>query len=83
MKLETVMRKIQEADVALAEMTPEESYDFAIDMNNNVYKIAKYQLMYYTRCEEQGLTYKEAQDQLGEYLRSHLTVIIDKLDNSD
>jgi len=82
MKLETIMRKIQEADVSLAEMIPEESYDFAIDMNVNVTKIGKYQVMYYERCEEQGLSYKEATDQLGEYLRSNLTVIVEKQDKN-
>ena len=81
MKLTTVMRKIQEADVFLAEMTPEESYDFAIDMNNAVTKIGKYQVKYYEMCEELGYTYEEAQEQLGEYLRKHLTVVVEKLDS--
>jgi hypothetical protein len=42
-------------------------------------KLGKYSTKYYTRMEEQGYTYKEAQDKLGEYLRSNLTIIRDDI----
>lgn len=72
MKIETIMNKIQEADFELAFIEPLEEYAFAIDLNNAVQRIGKYSIMYYTRCEEAGLTYKEAQEKLGEHLRRNL-----------
>jgi hypothetical protein len=83
MKLETVMRKIQEADVDLADIVPEESYNFAIDINTSLKKMGHYSIMYYERCEEAGLTYKEATDKLGEYLRSNLTYVVKKNDKNE
>jgi len=82
MKLETIMRKIQEADITLAEVIVEETYDFAIDMATQLEKIGKHQRLYYNRCEEEGLTYKEATDKLGEYLRSNLQVNVQNIDNN-
>ena len=75
MKLETIMRKIQEADIFISEILPEETFDFAIDLNNALEKLGKYSVMYYDRMEQQGYNYKEVQDYLGEYLRSNLTII--------
>jgi hypothetical protein len=75
MKTETLMRKIQEADIFISEIVPEETYDFAIDLNNAIEKIGKYSVKYYDRMEKDGYTYKEAQDELGKYLRSNLTII--------
>jgi hypothetical protein len=83
MKLETIMRKIQEADIGLTLVVPEESYDFAVDINNALEKMGKYSVMYYERCEEQGLTYKEATNQLGEYLRSNLDITVTKTESSN
>ena len=34
--------------------------------------------MYYERMEGKGLTYKAAQDKLGKFLRSNLTIIVDE-----
>ena len=75
MKLETVMRKIQEADVALAEMYPEETYEFYYDMGMYMERMGHYSKMYYDKCEKEGLTLEEAKEQLGEFLRGNLTVI--------
>ena len=69
------MRKIQEADVWLAETPHEESYDFYIDISDTMEKLGKYQAKYYRRCEQEGLTIQEALEELGEYLRSNLTVV--------
>ena len=79
MRTETIMRKIQEADITISEIVAEETYDFAIDLNVQIEKLGKYQIKYYTRMEEQGYTYKEAQEKLGEYLRSNLTIIRDDI----
>jgi hypothetical protein len=79
MKLETIMRKIQEADIVISEIVAEETYDFAIDLNVQIEKLGKYSVKYYDRMEQQGYTYKEAQDKLGEYLRSNLTIIRDDI----
>ena len=79
MKTETLMRKIQEADIFISEVTPEETYDFAIDLNNALYKLSKYSVKYYERMEDDGYSYKEAQDELGKYLRSNLTIIRDDI----
>ena len=75
MKIETVMRKIQEADMVMATIPPEETYDFAVDLSNALQKLGKYSVVYYERMEHDGYTYKQAQDELGEYLRSNLTVV--------
>ena len=79
MKTKTIMRKIQEADIVISEIIAEESYDFAIDLNVQIEKLGKYSVKYYERMEQQGYTYKEAQDKLGEYLRSNLTIIRDDI----
>jgi len=83
MKLETVMRKIQEADVFLASMQYEPSYDFGVDMNNALKKIGHYSVIYYERCEKQGLTYEQATEKLGEYLRSNLTLVVEEYDKNE
>lgn len=75
MRIETIMKHIQQNDVALAETPHEESYEFYIDIANSMEQIGKYQAKYYKRCEQIGISLKEAHDQLGEYLRSNLTVI--------
>lgn len=72
MKLETVMRKLQEADLTLATIEVLEEYAFAIDLNDALKKIGHYSVMYYTRCEDAGLTYKEATDKLGAFLSKNL-----------
>lgn len=82
MKLETVMRKIQEADFVLATITAEETYDFAVDLNNTLKKMGHYSVMYYERCEKNGITYKEATEKLGEYLRSNLEISVEKTEQS-
>lgn len=81
MDINKVMEEIQKADIQLAGMGVEESYDFAIDMNNNLVNIAKYQVIYYEQSEEEGLTYKEAIDRLGEYLRNNLQDNVAKIDS--
>lgn len=75
MKLETMMRKIQEADIFISEIEPMESFDFAIDLNNALEKLGKYSVKFYEEMEKLGYNYKEAQDKLGEYLRSNLTIV--------
>ena len=72
MKLTTVMAKIQLADLTLTTIEPLEEYAFAIDMSDAIAQQGKYSKMYYERCEKLGLTYKEAQDQLGDFLRTNL-----------
>lgn len=83
MRLDTIMRKIQEADIVLSGIKAEETYEFAVDLNNAVEKMGKYSVMFYERMENKGVTYKAAQDKLGRYLRSNLTVLVDEkaLDN--
>ena len=81
MKINKIMRYIQEADIQLAGMQVEESYDFAIDMANNLRKISWYQRKYYEASELEGLTYKEAQDRLGEYLRGNLQKNVERIDS--
>lgn len=71
MKVETIMRKIQEADLELATLTPEENYDFYIDVGLYTEKIGHYSRMYYNRCEEDGLTIEEAKEQLNKHLRDY------------
>jgi len=78
MKLETVMRKVQEADIVLTSIVPEETFNFAIDLNNAIEKLGKYSVRYYDRMEKDGYNYKEAQDKLGEYLRSNLTILVEE-----
>jgi len=78
MKLETVMRKVQEADIVLTSIIPEETFNFAIDLNNAIEKLGKYSVRYYDRMEKDGYNYKEAQDKLGEYLRSNLTILVEE-----
>ena len=75
MRTDTIMRKIQEADITISEIVAEETYDFAIDLNREIEKLGKYSVKYYDRMEQQGYSYKEAQDKLGEYLRSNLTIV--------
>lgn len=77
MKLETIMNKIQENDFILTQLQVEESYEFAHDINQALKNLAHYSIKYYDRCEEAGLTYKEATDKLGEHLRAHLVKIED------
>ena len=74
MKLETIMQKIQENDFILAGIRPEESYEFANDLNQALKNVGHYNMMYYNRCEEAGLSYEEATEKLGEYLRAHLVL---------
>ena len=78
MRTDTIMRKIQEADIVIAGIIAEESYEFAIDLNNAITKLGKYSVMFYERMENKGLTYKAAQDKLGKYLRSNLTIIMEE-----
>lgn len=78
MKTETIMRKIQEADIVISGITPEESYDFAVDLNNAITKLGKYSVIFYERMENKGLTYKAAQEKLGKYLRSNLTIVVEE-----
>jgi len=78
MRLDTIMRKIQEADVVIAGIVAEESYDFAIDLNNAITKLGKYSVMFYERMENKGITYKAAQDKLGRYLRNNLTIVVEE-----
>ena len=78
MKLETLMRKIQEADVVLASVIAEETFEFAIDLNNAITKLGKYSVMFYDKMEELGYNYQEAQDKLGKYLRSNLTIVVEE-----
>ena len=78
MKLETIMRKVQEADIVLTSIIPEETFNFAIDLNNAIEKLGKYSVRYYDRMEKDGYNYKEAQDKLGEYLRSNLTILVEE-----
>ena len=68
MLLETMMRKIQEADIVLSTVTAEESYEFAIDLNNAITKLGKYSVMFYDKMEEQGYNYQEALEKLGNFL---------------
>jgi len=75
MRTDTIMRKIQEADIVISEIVAEETYDFAIDLNVQIEKLGKYSIKYYNRMEQQGYSYKEAQEKLGEYLRSNLTIV--------
>lgn len=72
MKLETVMRKIQEADFELAYIEPLQEYGFAIDLNNALQRMGRYSVMYYERCENEGISYEEAQDRLGKFLQANL-----------
>jgi hypothetical protein len=78
MKIKTIMRKIQEADVVLTGIAPEESFNFAIDLNTAIEILGKFSTRYYDRMEVMGYTYKEAQDQLGEFLRSNLTILVEE-----
>ena len=78
MKLETIMKHIQEADIVLTSIIPEETFNFAIDLNNAIEKLGKYSVRYYDRMEKDGYNYKEAQDKLGEYLRSNLTILVEE-----
>ena len=78
MKTETLMRKIQEADIVIAGITVEDSYDFAVDLNNAITKLGKYSVIFYERMESKGITYKAAQEKLGRYLRSNLTIIVEE-----
>ena len=78
MKLETIMRKVQEADIVLTSIIPEETFNFAIDLNYAIEKLGKYSVRYYDRMEKDGYNYKEAQDKLGEYLRSNLTILVEE-----
>lgn len=75
MKLETIMHKIQENDLTLVDIIPEETYEFAVDLNNALKNVGHYSVKYYEKCEELGITYKEATEKLGEYLRGHLVKI--------
>jgi len=68
------MDKIQEADWDLTQMKAEESYDFALDINNALRKMGHFSVLYYSKCELQGMTYKEATDSLGEHLRNGLGI---------
>ena len=68
MLLQTMMRKIQEADIVLSSVTAEESFEFAIDLNNAINKLGKYSVMYYDKMEELGYNYQEAIDKLGNFL---------------
>ena len=81
MSIDEIMEEVQKADIKLSGMSVEESYDFAIDMNNNLLDIAKYQLLYYEKSEKEGLTYQEATDRLGEYLRNNLQENVIKVDS--
>jgi hypothetical protein len=78
MRTDTIMRKIQEADIVISGIQAEESYNFAIDLNIAVEKIGKYSVMYYNRMENKGITYKAAQDKLGKYLRNNLTILVEE-----
>ena len=68
MLLTTMMRKIQEADIVLSSVTAEETFEFAIDLNNAINKLGKYSVMYYDKMEELGYNYQEAIDKLGNFL---------------
>ncbi len=70
------MNKISEADITLTMLKPEESFDFAIDINNALKQLGYYSTIYYNRCEAQGLSYKQATDKLGEHLRAKLGLIL-------
>jgi len=72
MKIRTIMSKIQIADLTLTTIEPLEEYAFAIDMSDAIANQGKYSKMYYERCEKEGLTYAEAQEQLGDFLRTNL-----------
>ena len=78
MKTDTLMRKIQEADIVIAGIGVEDSYDFAIDLNMAIEKLGNYSVKYYDRMENKGLTYKEAREKLGRYLRSNLTILVEE-----
>ena len=78
MKTETLMRKIQEADIVIAGIGVEDSYDFAVDLNNAIAKLGKYSVIFYERMENKGLTYKAAREKLGKYLRSNLTILVEE-----
>ena len=72
MKLETIMKRIQENDLILTGIVPETTYEFAYDLNIALKNIAHYQIKYYTRCEDAGLTYEEATEKLGDFLKAGL-----------
>ena len=78
MKLTTIMKKIQEADIVLTGIVPEESFNFYIDLSQATEKHGKYAAKYYDRCEIEGYSIEEAHEQLGEYLRSNLTILVDE-----
>ena len=78
MKTETIMKKLQDADVALATIQYVEHYDFYIDISNHTKQVGHYSAMYYDRCEQEGLTIEEAKEKLGEYLRSNFTIVVPK-----
>lgn len=72
MKIRTIMAKIQIADLTLATIEPLEEYAFAIDISDAMSNIGKYSKMYYERCEQDGMTYEESVEQLGDFLRTNL-----------
>lgn len=73
-KIETIMNKIQQADWNLTMLKPESSYNFAIDINAALKKLGHYSLMFYSRCENDGLSYEQATDMLGKHLRDGLGI---------
>lgn len=78
--MKQIMENIQKYDILLAGIIVEETYDFAIDMNTYLNELSKYQLEYYKKCEDDGLTYEEALEQLGNYLSTHLQENVEKVD---